>query len=62
MEKEFQKSIIDYIVPTTEQEKTNKDCDDLTKSFTKIRINKSILKGKNDRNDLIASMRNIKLN
>lgn len=61
-EKEFQKSIIDYIVPTTEQEKANKDCDDLTKSFTKIRINKSILKGKNDRNDLIASMRNIQLN
>ena len=60
-EKKFQKSIVDYMVPTIEQEKIKDECNDLANSFTKIRINNTIQKNINARNSLINSMRNIKL-
>ena len=58
-EKKSQKNIVDYFVPTQKQEKIKDDCDELTNSFTKIRINNSIQRNKNARNDLISSLRNM---
>ena len=60
-ENKFQKSILNYMTPIKEQEKIKDECDDLANSFTKIRINESFQRSKNARDDLIATMRNIKL-
>ena len=63
-EKKFQKSILHYLSPIKEVKDTIKnevECDDLVNSFTRIRINESFQKNKNARDDLVASMRNIKL-
>ena len=60
-ENKFQKSILNYMAPIKEQEKIKDECDDLANSFTKIRINESFQRSKNARDDLIATMRNIKL-